>query len=309
MDLNAPVQLSVIRSLIGAKLIGDEMYLLKGINEIHMVRPGDLTFVDHAKYYDKALHSAATVVLINKEVPPPAGKHLLISDDPFRDYNFLTNYYRPFEAANATISSTAAIGEGTVIQPGAFIGNHVRIGTNCVIHPNVSIYDHCVIGDDCIIHANTVIGGDAFYYKKYPEKGYVKMHSCGRVVIHHRVEIGASCTIDRGVSGDTEIGTGTKIDNQVHIGHDTVVGRNCLFAAQVGIAGVTKIEDDVILWGQVGVNKDLVIGKGAVVYAQSGVPSSIAGGKTYFGSPVQEARETMKQIALLKRLKELFNIL
>ena len=307
MDLNPPVRLSEINKLIGAAIEGDENYELKGINEIHMVRNGDLTFVDHPKYYDKALTSSATVILINKLVEPPPGKHLLISDDPFRDYNFLTNHFRPFEIAKQSISPTASIGEGTMIQPGAFIGNHVVIGRNCLIHSNVSIYDHCVIGNDCVIHANAVIGSDAFYFKKYPESGYVKMHSCGRVVVHDRVEIGASCTIDKGVSGDTVIGEGTKLDNQVHIGHDTVVGRNCLFAAQVGIAGVTRIEDNVILWGQVGVNKDLVIGKGAIVYAQSGVPSSLEGGKVYFGSPVQEAKETMKQIALLKRLKELFS--
>lgn len=306
MDLASPVRLAVINALIRTKLRGDENYALKGINEIHMVREGDLTFVDHPKYYDKALTSAASVILINKEVPAPKGKHLLISDDPFRDYNLLTNYYSPFEKATQIISESATIGAGTVIQPGSFIGHHVAIGKNCLIHSNVSIYDHCIIGDDCVIHANTVIGSDAFYFKKYPERGYVKMHSCGRVVIHDRVEIGACCTIDKGVSGDTVIGEGTKLDNHVHIGHDTVVGKNCLFAAQVGIAGVTKIEDNVILWGQVGVNKDLVIGKGAVVYAQSGVPSSIEGGKIYFGSPVQEAKETMKQIALLKRLKELF---
>lgn len=306
MDLTSPVRLSVISSLINARLKGDENYELSGINEIHMVREGDLTFVDHPKYYDKALISAASVILINKDIAPPSGKHLLVSDDPFRDYNFLTNYYRPFEKSKQTISESAIIGEGTVIQPGAFVGHHVTIGKNCLIHSNVSIYDNSVIGDDCVLHANTVIGGDAFYFKKYPTEGYVKMHSCGRVIIHDRVEIGACCTIDKGVSGDTVIGEGSKLDNHVHIGHDTVVGRNCLFAAQVGIAGVTKIEDNVILWGQVGVNKDLVIGKDAVVYAQSGVPSSIEGGKVYFGSPVQEAKETMRQIALLKRLKELF---
>jgi UDP-3-O-[3-hydroxymyristoyl] glucosamine N-acyltransferase len=306
MDLNPPVKLSAINAIIDARLIGDPGYELKGINEIHMVRKGDLTFVDHHKYYDKALTSAATVIIINKEVEPPSGKHLLISDDPFRDYNILTRHFRPFEKSERNISPSATIGPGTVIQPGCFIGNHVTIGKNCLIHANVSIYDHSVIGDDCVIHSNTVIGSDGFYFKKYPEKGYIKMHSCGRAIIADRVEIGSCCTIDRGVSGDTMIGEGSKLDNHVHIGHDTIIGKNCLFAAQVGIAGVARIEDDVILWGQVGVNKDLVIGKGAVVYAQSGVPASLEGGKTYFGSPVQEARETMKQITWLKRLHELF---
>src|SRR4030095_967066 len=147
MDLIPPVKLSVINSMINAKLIGDPGYELRGINEIHMVRNGDLTFVDHPKYYDKALKSAATVVIINKEVDRPDGKHLFISDDPFRDYNILTKHFRPFEKSQKYISDTATIGEGTTVQPGAFVGNHVRIGKNCLIHSNVSIYDHCVIGD------------------------------------------------------------------------------------------------------------------------------------------------------------------
>ncbi|MCY7408804.1 MAG: UDP-3-O-(3-hydroxymyristoyl)glucosamine N-acyltransferase [Chitinophagales bacterium] len=306
MDLNSPVKLSAINSLINARLMGDENYLLKGINEIHMVRNGDLTFVDHPKYYNKALNSAATVIIINKEVEVPEGKHLFISDDPFRDYNFLTNHYRPFKNSVLSISASAKIGEGTRVQPGAFIGNHVVIGKNCLIHANASIGDHCIVGNDCVIHSGAVIGADAFYFKKYADRGYVKMHSCGRVVIGNRVEIGACTTIDRGVSGDTTIGDGSKFDNHVHVGHDTAIGKNCLFAAQVGIAGVAKIEDDVILWGQVGVNKDLVIGKGAVVYAQSGVASSIEGGKIYFGSPVLEAKEKMKELVWMKRLKELF---
>jgi UDP-3-O-[3-hydroxymyristoyl] glucosamine N-acyltransferase len=170
----------------------------------------------------------------------------------------------------------------------------------------VVIYDHCEIGDNVEIHANAVIGSDAYYFKRKPE-GYEKMHSCGRVILEDNVEIGACCTIDKGVSADTIIGKGTKLDNHVHIGHDTLVGKNVLMAAQVGVAGVATIEDDVILWGQVGVSKDLTIGKGAIVFAQSGVPKSIEGGKQYFGSPVQEAKEKMKELVWLKRLPELFN--
>jgi UDP-3-O-[3-hydroxymyristoyl] glucosamine N-acyltransferase len=307
MDLTPPVKLSVIRELIAARLIGDENYELKGINEIHMVRDGDLTFVDHPKYFKKALGSAATVILLNKETEPPAGKHLLISDDPFRDYNFLTRHFLPFEKSIAQISPSARIGEGTVIQPGVFIGHQVIIGKNCLIHANVVINDYSVIGDECILHPNTVIGADAYYFKKYPDGGYVRMHSCGRAVIGDRVEIGACSTIDRGVSGDTIIGDGCKFDNHVHVGHDTYVGKNCLFAGQVGVAGVTRIEDDVILWGQVGVSKELVIGKGAVVLAKSGVLTSVEAGLTVFGYPAQEARAFWKQVAYLRKLKELFN--
>lgn len=304
MKFNQPVSLRELADFTGARVIGDGELLVHGINEIHKVEAGDITFVDHPKYYDKALSSAATYVIINKEVPAPDGKALLFAEDPFSVYIYIVKRFRSFQSSNNPISETAVIGEGTIIQPGVFIGHHVRIGRNCIIHSNVSIYDHCELGDDVIIHANTVIGADAFYFKRRPE-GYDKMLSCGRVVIHDRVEIGANCTIDKGVSHDTVIGAGTKLDNMVHIGHDTVVGKNCLMAAQVGVAGVTTIEDEVILWGQVGVQKDLTIGKGAIVLGKSGVTKSIAGGKTYFGLPAIDAREKMREMAALKQLPEL----
>ena len=308
MKFSEPVSLQAIASLTGARIIGDKNAYVSGINEIHMVEPGDITFVDHPKYYDKALNSAATFVIINKETTPPSGKSLLLSEDPFDSYVTIVNEFRPFEPSGKPVSDSSKIGQGTIIQPGVFIGNHVEIGQNCVLHPGVVIYDNCVLGDGVIIHANTVIGADAFYYKRRPEK-FDKMYSCGRVIIQDEVEIGANCTIDRGVSGDTVIGKGSKLDNHIHIGHDTVIGKNCLFAAQVGVAGVVRIEDDVILWGQVGVQKDLVIGKGAVVLGQSGIGKSLAGGVTYFGSPVREAREKMKELAMIKRLPELISLL
>lgn len=301
MKFSQPVRLEDLAKLTATRVIGDPSAQVTGINEIHKVEPGDITFVDHPKYYDKALSSSATFVIINKEVAPPKGKSLLFSEDPFTAYTKIVSNFRVFTPSRQAISETAKIGEGTILQPGVFVGHEVVIGKNCLIHSNVSIYDHTVIGDNVVIHANTVIGADAFYFKRRPE-GYDKMLSCGRVVIHDNVEIGAGCTIDKGVSGDTVIGAGTKMDNLVHIGHDTVIGRNCLFAGQVGIAGVVTIEDDVILWGQVGVQKDLTIGKGAVVLGKSGVPKSLEGGKTYFGAPTQEAREKMKELAFIKQL-------
>jgi len=308
MKLEPSRSLAEIAELIGAKAIGDSNHPILGINEIHKVEAGDLSFVDHPKYYDKCLNSAATTILINKEVDCPAGKALLFSEDPIADYNFLVRFFRPFQASNQMISESAKIGRSSVIQPGVFIGNHVTIGEECIIHPNVTIYDHSVIGNRVEIHAGTVIGADAFYYKRRPD-GYDKLRSSGRVVIEDDVEIGAACTIDKGVSGDTILGKGTKLDNQIHIGHDTVIGAHCLFAAQVGIAGVSTIEDEVILWGQVGVSKDLTIGKGAVVLAQSGVPKSLEGGKTYFGSPVGEARSKMKEMAYIKRIPDMLETL
>jgi UDP-3-O-[3-hydroxymyristoyl] glucosamine N-acyltransferase len=306
MKLSPPRTLAELSELIGASFAGDPNHLITGINEIHKVETGDLSFVDHPKYYDKCLNSQATTILINKEFACPPGKGLIFSTDPFRDYNFLVDYFRPFQAATALVSATATIGKGTVIQPGAFVGNHVVIGENCLIHSNVSIYDYCTLGDRVVIHAGSVIGADAFYFKRRPE-GYDKMKSCGRVVIEDDVEIGACCTIDKGVTGDTIIGQGSKFDNQIHIGHDTVIGKHCLIAAQTGVAGVAVLEDDVILWGQVGVSKDLTIGKGAIILAQSGVPKSLRGGQTYFGSPVGIAKEKMKELAYIKQIPDLLN--
>jgi UDP-3-O-[3-hydroxymyristoyl] glucosamine N-acyltransferase len=294
-----------IAELISSEYVGDDNFPVQGMNEIHVVEPGDIVFVDHPKYYDKALQSAATIVLINKKVDCPEGKALLISDDPFRDFNKLTRHFRPFQSSAASISLSAQVGEGTIIQPNAFVGNNVVIGKNCIIHANVAIYDNTIIGNNVIIHSGTVLGADAFYYKKRPE-GYDQLISGGRVVIHDNVGIGASCTIDKGVSGDTTIGEGTKIDNQVHIGHDTIIGKKCLIAAQTGLAGCIVIEDEVTIWGQVGMASGVTVGTKAILHAQSGVSKSLEGGKVYWGTPAQEARETMKQMANVKRIPEIF---
>lgn len=301
MKLPSPYSAEQIASLLKAKVIGNGLTTASGINEIHKVQLGDIAFVDHPKYYEKTLKSPASIVLINKEMDCPEGKALILTDDPFKDFNKLILQFSSFEPSTRNISPSASIGKGTVIQPGAFIGDKVNIGKNCIIHANATINQDCQIDDNSIIHAGTVIGGDAFYYQKR-NGNYEKFNSCGRVIIGKNVEIGANCSIDRGVTGDTVIGDGTKIDNMVHIGHDTEVGKNCLFAAQVGIAGATIIEDDVVLWGQVGVISGIVIEKGAVVLAQAGVGKTLKGNITYFGSPAGEAKAKMRELASLRNL-------
>lgn len=308
MQFPAPVSLTWIAELIQAKLVGNTQAQATGINEIHKVEKGDLVFVDHPKYYNKCLNSAASFIIINKETEVPEGKALLIVENPFEAYCRIVQHFRPFEPATKLISDSARIGEGSFLYPGVFVGHHVRIGKNCIIHPNVTIMDHCIIGNNVIVQAGTVIGSDAFYYnsKKDRELWYKKMPSCGRVIIEDDVEIGAGCTIDRGVSHDSIIGRDTKMDNMIHIGHDTVTGKNCLIAAQVGIAGVVTLEDGVTLWGQVGVSKTLTIGANATIYAQSGVGKDTEGGKVYFGSPIEDAKEKMKELVWVKRIPELW---
>ena len=304
MKFPYPHTLKEIATLIGSDYVGEDNFPVFGMNEIHVVQPGDIVFVDHPKYYDKALQSQASVVLINQEVACPVGKALLVSDDPFRDFNKLTHHFRPFQSANLSIAESAQVGENTIIQPNVFIGNNVKIGRDCVIHSNVCIYDGTVIGNNVTIHAGTVLGSDAFYYKGRPE-GFDKLLSGGNIIIEDNVDLGALCSIDKGVSSATRIGEGTKIDNQVHVGHDTVIGRRCLIASQVGIAGCVLIEDFVTIWGQVGITSGVTIGEKAVISAQSGVSKSLPGNKSYFGTPADEFRKKYKELASIRLIPDI----
>lgn len=306
MEFNPFLKLKEVAKIINCEFIGDADFIVSGLNEIHKVKKGDITFVDHPKYYNKALKSKATIILINKKVECPEEKALLISKDPFSDFLTLIKKFRKFERCDHQVSKKAEIGEGTIIQPGVFVGNNVKIGKNCLIHANVSIYDHCVIGDNVIIHSNSVIGADAYYFQRRKD-AYKKFESCGRVIIGDDVEIGSLCSIDKGVTSDTKIGKGTKFDNHVQVGHDTEIGKNCLIGSHSAIAGVTKIEDDVILWGKVNIDKDIVIGKGAVILATSSVGKSLEGSKTYFGTPAIEAGKKWREMVLIKKLPELYD--
>lgn len=304
MKFPKPHTLKEIAELLGCPFVGDADFPVLGMNEIHVVTPGDIVFVDHPKYYDKALNSAATIILINKEVDCPGGKGLLVSDDPFRDFNKLTHHFKPFKASDLAISASAKIGKNTIIQPNCFIGNHVVIGDNCIIHSNVSIYDDTIIGNNVIIHAGTVLGSSAFYYKNRPE-GFDQLQSGGRVIIEDHVHLGALCTIDRGVTGDTIIGEDSKLDNQIQVGHDTVIGKKCLIASQTGIAGCVIIEDEVTIWGQVGITSAITIGTKAIISAQSGVSKSLEGHKSYFGTPADDFRSKYKEIAAIRQIPEI----
>lgn len=295
--------IGAIAQFLGRKVIGDENLIVTGINEIHRVEPGDLVFVDHPKYYDKAVNSAASFILIDKEVAVPEGKALILSPEPFDDYNKLTRKFSPYRPQMSMTGENCQIADSAHLSPNCFIGHDVIIGEHVTIHPGAYIGDGTVIEDNVIIGPNAVIGHYAFYYKKKPD-GYNRMHSCGFVYIEKNAEIGAGTTIDAGVSAITRIGEGTKIDNLVQIGHDTIIGKNCLFASQVGIAGCCTIGDNVTLWGQVGCASGLTIGDGVVVLAQSGIGRSLEAGKVYFGSPCDEAKVKMRELVVLKNLSE-----
>lgn len=295
-----------IAEIINAKVIGNTQLIVTGINEIHCVREGDIVFVDHPKYYSKALESKASAIIINQETECPQGKALLVHLQPFTAFNQIIRYFQPLQYSLYQISPTAKIGENTIIFPNVYIGNNVVIGDNTIIYPNTVIYDNCIIGNNVKIHANCTIGADAFYYKKHPDS-FEQLETCGNVVIEDFVHIGANCTIDKGVTSSTIIGAHTKIDNHVHIGHDTKIGKRCLIAAHTGIAGATTIGDRVTLWGQVGISSGLNIGNDVTILAQSGVGENIPDGATYFGSPAGPAKEKMREVFAVKQLVKLIH--
>ena len=304
MKFNREYTVKEISELIGCDFIGDENHIVKGLNEIHKVESGDLMFVDHSKYYSKALNSKATTILIDKELECPEGKALIVSDKPFDDYNKLAKHFSPFVPQTSNIGEDTLVDTSAIIFPNVCIGHNCSIGKDVIIHPGAVIGNGSILEEGVVIGPNSVIGHYAFYYKK-KSTGYDRMHSIGNVHLKKNVEIGALCTIDAGVSGTTEIGEGTKIDNQVHIGHDTVVGAGCLMAANVGIAGCVVIENNVTLWGQVGVASDIVLGEGATVLAQSGVGKNVEPGKTVFGSPSGDFRMKFRELAAMKKLPEI----
>ena len=237
-------------------------------------------------------------------VEAPEGKALLLSTHPFKAYNSIVDRFRPFLPLTATIHETAEIHPRVVLEPHVVIGAHVRIGEGCHIQANTYIGSYSEIGKNVSIQPNCIIGSDAFYFKRYPTH-YQKWTSCGRVVIHDDVVIGAGCTIDRGVSGDTVIGEGTKFDGQIHIGHGAVVGKHCLFAAQVGVGGKTIIGDHCVLYGQVGIAQNLILEDHIVILAKSGVSKNLEANKTYFGYPAEEVKDKYKQLAALRRLSRM----
>jgi UDP-3-O-[3-hydroxymyristoyl] glucosamine N-acyltransferase len=303
MKFDRPIPIQKIAARLKAEIIGDPSLNALGINEIHHVQEGDITFSDAQKYFDKALKSAATFIILNERVKMPEGKILLLHPEPFEAFDLIVREFRPFAPLSQEIADSAAIHPSVIFEPNVVIGNHVRIGANTYIQANTVIHDFTVIGKNVQIGASAIIGSEAFYFKRTTE-GYKKWRSGGRVILEDNVDIGAGCTINKGVSSDTIIGTGTKIDCLVHVGHDVKIGKNCLIAAQAGIGGNTILEDEVILYGQVGIAQNLRIGRNAIILAKSGVSKNLAADKTYFGYPAQEVSEAYKELATLRQLKK-----
>jgi UDP-3-O-[3-hydroxymyristoyl] glucosamine N-acyltransferase len=222
-------------------------------------------------------------------------------------------------SSHAFVAKSAKIGKGCAIMPGSYIGHRAEIGKNVTIYPHVFIGDnvaignncvvyhaatimHAIIGHDTIIHSGARIGKDGFKYATDKSGTHISVPHKGKVVIGHGVEIGANCTIDRGVLTDTIIEDMCKLDNLVQIGHNVVLGKGCFVVAQVGIAGSSRLGQYVALGGQAGVADHVTIGDQAKVAAHSGVMQDIPPGSVVMGFPAQPIREFFRQVATLRKL-------
>jgi UDP-3-O-[3-hydroxymyristoyl] glucosamine N-acyltransferase len=204
----------------------------------------------------------------------------------------------------AVVGKDVLIGPGTAIGPGVVLGDGVKIGARCDIHARVTIYPGVVLGDDVVVQAGAVLGATGFGYARNGETGeYVLFPQQGRLVIEDRVEIGANTTIDRGALDETRIGRGTKIDNLVHIGHNCVIGKNVVIAAQTGISGSSVVEDGAVLGGQVGIGEHATVGEGVILGGGAGVLSGkkMRGkGEVFWGRPARPLKEYLRDLARLK---------
>ena len=322
-----------VADAVGARLVGDGNIWVSGVASLASAGAEDLVFVEDEKRLESAWKSSARAVIVGKYAQGTAAtKALLISEHPKLAFARAAEFLRDREvkqggvhptavveasarlaagvaiSARAVIGERAEIGEGTRIGAGCVIGRGVKIGRACEIYPNVTMYSGTTIGDRVIVHAGAVLGSDGFGYVRDGKTGrYEKFPQVGRLVIEDDVEIGANATIDRGALDETRIGHGVKIDNLVHVGHNSAIGEDVVIAAQTGISGSAVIENGVVCGGQVGIADHVRIGEGAVLGAQCGVPSNkIVRGKgvVFWGTPARPLREYLKQLAILARLSK-----
>jgi len=313
-----------LAEFLGGRLHGSGSESVESVADLENAGPGDLCYAE-AQFLDRVLASRASCVLVSEgrfpdrttiEVPNPKAAFA-------RAAAWISPPRRPrpgvdptaivasdaeigadvFVGAHVVVESEVVVGASTVIHPGCHLGAGCRIGKGTTVYPNVVIYPGAEVGDRVVLHAGVVIGSDGFGYVR-DEDGYVKFPQVGRVEIGDDVEIGANSTVDRGALGATVIGSGTKIDNLCHVGHNVRIGSRTVIAAQTGISGSVTIGDDVVIAGQVGIADHVRIDTGAVVGAQCGIPSGkrIRAGEVFWGTPARPLKDVKVQQAYLSRL-------
>ena len=319
-----------IADLVSGELIGDGRGRIEAASALESAGPSDLTFVANARYLPYLQRTRAGAVLITRALLPAesaGGVPLVVVGDPHvAMYRALRALYpaREPEAGihpTALVAPDAAIGEGSSVGPYAVIGAGAslgarcsvgahavvgegsRIGDRCVLHPRATIHRDVVIGARCVIHTGASVGREGFGFV-WMEGGHRRVPQVGGCVLGDDVEIGANSNVDRGSVGDTVIGSGTKIDALVHIGHNVRIGAHVIIIAQVGISGSTTVGDGAIIAGQAGVGGHLSIGAGARIGGQAGVTADVPGGATYSGYPARPHRESLRAQAALFQLPE-----
>lgn len=320
------MKLGEIAELVSGELKGDPELEIKGASGIHEAGEGEITFLSDRKLTGDCIKSRAAAVLV-REFNADLNKPQVITENPYYAFARLLEFFyvKPLTPAGissrafvsdsarlgaevtihpfAYISEGAVIGEKTVIHPGVFIGENTAIGAECVIYPNVTLREGITIGSRVIIHPGAVIGSDGFGY--VPEGGrHYKIPQVGGVILGDEVEIGANVTIDRATTGQTRIGSGTKIDNLVQVGHNVRIGENSIVVAHTAIGGSTKIGKYVVIGGLVGIADHAEIDDGCIIGSQSGIMGHLSKG-VYFGSPAIPHRDWLKASVLFARLPQL----
>lgn len=322
------ITLNEIAGWVAGRVVGDESLLIHDALPLQDATTNCITLVDNAKYADKLAASSALAAVVPNDFPV-GSKSLLIVDKPHAAFETIVNKLRPQAVSHFTgihpaahVDLSARVGAGTVIQPGAYIAENVTIGQRCKIYSGVNIMAGCHVGDDCtlypnvtlypatslgdrvLIHAGATLGAFGFGYRMVQGR-HERTAQLGWVQVDSDVEIGAGTTIDRGTFGATRIGEGTKIDNQVQIGHNCHIGKHNLLCSQVGIAGSCTTGDYVVMAGQVGMKDHINIADKVIIGAQAGVMQDIEPGQVMLGSPAMPHKQTMQQIAALTRLPEM----
>ena len=318
-----------INEVLKGILVGDTSIKISAPEQLELANSTEISFIGNKKYEKYWESSKACAAVVNEDISIEPGENRAFikvknADLAMSQVLELFAPPTPFFAVDihpsATVEASAIIGAGSRIGAGSYIGPNVVLGENVTIYPNVTILDECTIGKntviwsgsvvrerchlgtDCIVHPNATIGADGFGFRPCPERGLVKIPQIGNVVIGNWVEIGANTCVDRGKFSSTVLGDGCKIDNLVQIGHNSILGKFCIMAGNSGLAGSVTLGTGVIIGGSASIKDHTTIGDGAIVGAGSGVTADIPAGKMMLGYPAVEARDALKQWAILKRL-------
>lgn len=318
-----------INEVINGVIYGTTSQSITATEQLEKATTSEISFIGNKKYEKYWSSSNASIAVVNEDISIEPGENRAFIKVKNADLAmsqilalfappppiFHTNIHK-----TATVDETAIIGEGARIGAGCYVGPNVEIGANATLYPNVTILDECTIGkntiiwsgtvvrerchigNDCIIHPNATIGADGFGFRPCKEKGLVKIPQIGNVIIGNGVEIGANTCVDRGKFSSTVLGDGCKIDNLVQIGHNSNLGKFCIMAGNSGLAGSVTLGNGVIIGGSASIKDHTTIGDGTVVGAGSGVTCDVPAGKTMLGYPAVEARDALKQWAILKRM-------